>query len=248
MPSYDNATYGNRIASVYDTLIQISQQQTQSAVEMLSALAKQGPVLELGIGTGRIALPLKERGIAVHGIDISTQMIDELRKKTGGDSIPVTLGNFAEVAVEGKFSLIYVVFNTFFSLLTQEDQVGCFANVAKHLLPNGLFVIEAFVPDPAQFLRNQNIVASKVELEEVRLDVVVHDPLHQHLKAQHLIIANGAIQTYPIQLRYAWPSELDLMARLAGLRLKERWNNWQGSCFTSGDTSHISLYKSATTP
>lgn len=231
MPAYDNATYGDRIASVYDDFIQISLQQTQAAIETLAALANAGPVLELGIGTGRVALPLSEKGIVVHGVDASTQMIDELRKKPGGNAIPVTIGDFAEVAVEGKFSLIYVVFNTFFSLLTQEDQVRCFANVAKHLLPEGLFVIEAFVPDPARFVRGQNVVASKVELDEVRLDVMLHDPLHQLLKAQHLLITNGAIQTYPIQLRYAWPSELDLMAQLAGLKLKERWRNWQRSPF-----------------
>jgi SAM-dependent methyltransferase len=243
-PAYDNATYGNRIAGVYDDFIQISPQQTQAAVETLAALAKAGPVLELGIGTGRIALPLSEKGLTVHGIDASTQMIDELRKKPGGNAIQVTVGDFAEVAVQEKFTLAYVVFNTFFSLLTQEDQVRCFTNVAKHLLPDGLFVIEAFVPDPARFVRNQNIVASKVELDEVRLDVVLHDPLNQLLKAQHLVIANGTIQTYPIQLRYAWPSELDLMAQLAGLKLKERWSNWQRSPFASGDASHISIYQS----
>src|SRR5215470_4963737 len=242
MPIYDNTTYGDRIASRYDSFIQISQEQTQAAVEALATSAKDGPVLELGIGTGRIALPLGEKGLAVHGIDASSQMIEELRRKPGGNAIPITIGDFGDVAVEGKFSLIYVVFNTFFSLLTQEDQVRCFANVASHLLPGGLFVIEAFVPDPARFVRNQNIVASKVEIDEVRLDVVLHDPVHQHLKAQHLIIANGTIQTYPIQLRYAWPSELDLMAQLAGLKLKERWSNWQRSPFTSGDSTHVSIY------
>ncbi|QNI33642.1 class I SAM-dependent methyltransferase [Alloacidobacterium dinghuense] len=242
MPAYDNATYGNRIASIYDDFIQISLEQTQAAVEALAAMAKDGPVLELGIGTGRIALPLSDKGLAVHGIDASTQMIDELRKKPRGNAIPVTMGDFSEVAVEGRFGLIYVVFNTFFSLLTQEDQVRCFANVAKHLLPDGVFVIEAFVPDPPRFIGNQNVVASKVDVDEVRLDVTRYDPLQQLLKAQHLVIANGTIQTYPIQLRYAWPSELDLMARLAGLKLKERWSNWQRSPFTSGATSHISIY------
>ena len=242
MPAYDNATYGNRIAGVYDDFIQISHEQTQAAVETLAAMAKDGPVLELGIGTGRIALPLCEKGLAVHGIDASAQMIDELRKKPGGKAILVTMGDFAEAAVDGKFSLTYVVFNTFFSLLTQEDQVRCFTNVAKHLLPDGLFVIEAFVPDPARFVRNQSIVASKVELDEVRLDIVLHDPLHQLLKAQHVVIANGAIQTYPIQLRYAWPSELDLMAQLAGLKLRERWSDWQRSPFTTKASSHISIY------
>lgn len=242
MPAYDNATYGDRIAGVYDDFIQTSPAQTQAAVEALATLAKDGPVLELGIGTGRIAVPLSEKGLMVHGIDASTSMIEELRKKPGGNAIPVTSGDFAEVPAKEKFSLIYVVFNTFFSLLTQEDQVRCFANVAKHLLPDGVFVIEAFVPDPPRVTGNQNVVASKVEVDEVRLDVTRYDPLQQLLKAQHVVIANGTIQTYPIQLRYAWPSELDLMAQLAGLQLKERWSNWQRLPFTSGDTKHISLY------
>jgi SAM-dependent methyltransferase len=245
VPAYDNATYGDRIASQYDSFIPISPEQTQTAAEALASLAKGGPVLELGIGTGRIALPLREKGLEVRGIDASLRMIDELRKKPGGAAIPVAIGDFADVAVEGKFSLIYVVFNTLFVLLTQEDQVRCFANVARHLLPDGLFVIEAFVPAPPQFNRNQNIVASKVEVDEIRLDVTLYDPLYQRLNAQHLVIANGSIQTYPIQLRYAWPSELDLMAQLAGLELKERWSNWQRAPFTSQASTHISLYQSA---
>jgi len=248
VPAYDNATYGDRLAHLYDDFIQISAEQTQAAVDALASLAKSGPVLELGIGTGRVALPLHQKGIAVHGIDASQRMVDELRKKAGGNAIPVAIGDFADVAVEGQFSLVYVVFNTIFTLLTQEAQVRCFANVASHLLPDGLFVIEAFVPDPPRFTGNQNVVASKVDVDEVRLDVTRYDPLHQRLNAQHLVIANGTIQTYPIQLRYAWPSELDLMAKLAGLKLLERWGNWQRSPFTSRDTSHISVYQSLASP
>lgn len=245
MPAYDNTTYGDRIAHQYDDFIQIAPEQTQAAVETLASLAKSGPVLELGIGTGRVALPLHQKGIAVHGIDASQRMIDELRKKADGNGIPVAIGDFVDVAVEGHFSLIYVVFNTIFTLLTQEAQVRCFANVAKRLEPDGLFVLEAFVPDPPRFTGNQNVVASKVDVDEVRLDVTRYDTLNQLLKAQHLVIANGTIQTYPIQLRYAWPCELDLMAQLAGLKLRERWSNWQRSPFTARDTAHISLYQSA---
>jgi SAM-dependent methyltransferase len=242
MPAYENATYGDRIANQYDDFILISPEHTKATVEALADLAKRGPVIELGIGTGRIALPLRERGIAVHGIDASSRMVDELRKKPGGDAIPVTIGDFGDVAVEGQFSLIYAVFNTFFALLTQEAQVRCFANVARHLLPDGLFVIEAFVPDLSRFTRNQNIAVTKVGVDEVRLDVSLHNPLHQRIESQQLLIANGSIQTYPVQLRYAWPSELDLMAQLAGLTLKERWGNWQRSPFAASGTPHISLY------
>ena len=155
--------------------------------------------------------------------------------------------HFADVAVEGKFSLIYVVFNTLFVLLTQEDQVRCFANVARHLLPDGLFVIEAFVPDPSRFTHNQNIaVPTNVDVDEVRLDITLYDPLYQRLNAQHLVIANGSIQTYPIQLRYAWPSELDLMAQLAGLELKRTVEQLAAfAVYLPGLRAHISLYQSA---
>src|SRR5215813_4374251 len=165
MSDYENATYGDRIADAYDDFIQISAEQTQATVEVLASLAKGGPVLELGIGTGRIALPLLAKGIKIQGIDASARMVDRLRKKPGGDAIPITFGDFGDVAVDGQFCLIYVVFNTFFALLTQEAQVRCFANVASHLQADGLFVIEAFVPDPSRFSRNQNIVASKITVD-----------------------------------------------------------------------------------
>jgi len=243
MSDYENATYGDRIADAYDDFIQISAEQTQAAVGALASLAKGGPVLELGIGTGRIALPLLEKGIKIQGIDASARMVDRLRKKPGGDAIPITFGDFGDVAVDGQFCLIYVVFNTFFALLTQEAQVRCFANVASHLQADGLFVIEAFVPDPSRFSRNQNIVASKITVDEVRLDITQYDPLHQLLQVQHLVVANGHIQTFPLQLRCAWPSELDLMGQMAGLKLKERWSNWQRSPFTSHDSAHVSVYQ-----
>lgn len=243
MDKYDSATYGDRIASHYDEFIPISLEQTQAAVETLAALANGGPVLELGIGTGRIALPLAVKGLAVQGIDASPGMIGELQQKPGGDAIPVTLGDFGEVAVEGKFRLIFVVFNTFFALLTQEAQVRCFANVAAHLEPGGVFVIEAFVPDPSRYIRNQNVVVTTIGLDHVRLAVSLHDPLSQRVNSQHVAIGSDGTHCYPVQLRYAWPSELDLMARLAGLRLMERWSTWQRSPFSASDSSHISLYK-----
>lgn len=245
MDRYDNATYGDHIASRYDEFIPISAEQTQAAVETLAALANGGRVLELGIGTGRIALPLAEKGLAVQGIDASSKMLEELRRKPGGDAIPVSLGDFSEVAVEGRFSLIFVVFNTFFALLTQEAQVRCFANVATHLEPGGVFAMEAFVPDPSRYVRNQNVAVTTIDLDEVRLAVSLHDPLSQQVNSQHVVIGNDRTRCYPIQLRYAWPSELDLMARLAGLRLKERWSTWQRAAFGSGDSSHISVYERA---
>jgi len=243
LDKYDNATYGDRIAGNYDEFIPFSPEQTHATVETLALLADGGRVLELGIGTGRIALPLAAKGLAVQGIDASPSMLEALRQKPGSDSIAVSLGDFGEVAVEGQFSLIFVVFNTFFALLTQEAQVRCFANVAAHLEPGGLFAIEAFVPDPSRYIRNQSVVVTTVGLDQVRLAVSLHDPLSQCVTSQHVVIGNDGTRCFPVQLRYAWPSELDLMARLAGLRLKERWGTWQRSPFTSSDSSHISLYE-----
>lgn len=245
MQEYDSSTYGDRIAHLYDSLRQFTAEHTQAEADALAALANGGPVLELGIGTGRVALPLREKGLEVHGIDASSKMIEELRRKPGGDEIPVAIGDFSDVPVEGKFSLVFVTFNTFFALTTQEAQVRCFANVAAHLLPHGLFVIEAFVPDLSRFTRNQSVVASRIGLDEVRFDVSQHDPLYQRVVAQHVVITQGETRLFPVQIRYAWPSELDLMAQLAGLRLKERWSNWQRSPFTSGSSAHVSVYESA---
>src|SRR6185369_719174 len=152
--SYEPETYGDRIAVVYDALLPPRvEESTANAVEFLAPLAGTGPVLELGIGTGRVALPLASRGIAVHGIDASESMIARLREKPGGEQIPVTVGDFKTLPMTEQFTLIYVVFNTFFALLTQEDQLACFAAVAEHLLPGGSFVIEAFVPDPTMYER-----------------------------------------------------------------------------------------------
>lgn len=243
MSDYDKTTYGDRIAVEYDGFIPIPPEQTQAAVETLTALANGGSVLELGIGTGRVALPLAARGLKVHGIDASQKMVDEMRKKPGGDAITVTMGDFADVAVDGRFNLIFVVFNTFFALLTQEAQIRCFANVAAHLETNGLFVIEAFVPDPSRYARNQNLAVTTVGVDEVRLAASVHDPLEQRVKSQHVVISNNGTRCYPVQVRYAWPSELDLMAQLASLQLRERWGTWQRSPFRASDTSHISIYE-----
>jgi SAM-dependent methyltransferase len=198
--------------------------------------------LELGIGTGRIALPLAARGVNVQGIDASEAMIARLREKAGGDAIPVTIADFGEVTVEGEFNLVYVVFNTFFALLTQEAQVRCFARVAERLTPTGAFVIEAFVPDPARFDLGQRVSARRVEVDRVQLDVSRHDPVNQVTIAQHILIGKEGIVLLPVQIRYAWPSELDLMARLAGLRLAARFQGWQREPFTSTSPGHVSVY------
>lgn len=240
MDEYTEETYGERIAGVYDDWYQAFDEQT---ISVLSELAQGGHALELGIGTGRIALPLRQKGVPVHGIDASNAMLDRLRAKPGGDSIPLTLGNFADVGVDGQFSLIYVLFNTFFALLTQDEQVRCFENVARRLAPGAVFLVEAFVPDVARFSGRQAVRASKVESDEVRLDVSQWDPVNQSLAVQHVVLTRRGVRLFPVKMRYAWPSELDLMARLAGLRLRERWASWERASFTAGSTRHISVYE-----
>lgn len=216
---------------------------TAEAVAFLAQLAAGGPALELAIGTGRIALPLAVQGIRVDGIDFSPAMVAKLRAKPGGDQIAVTMGDFAEVAVQDSYRLIYVVFNTLFNLLTQDDQVRCFENVAAHLTEDGVFLVEAFTPNFLMRLRNNQYVdAEAVEVSEVWLDVGRHDLAKQLLEESHVVLSREGVRVYPIVSRYAWPSELDLMARIAGLRLKERWGGWNREPFTGASDMHVSVY------
>jgi SAM-dependent methyltransferase len=242
MAEYDETTYGERIADVYDTLTTVPTD-TDDAVSLLAELAEGGRALDLGIGTGRLALPLHARGIRVEGIDASRAIVARLRNKPGGPEIPVTMGNFADLKVDGRFSLIFVAFNTFFALLTQEEQLRCFANVAAHLEPQGAFVIEAFVPDLGRFDRGQRLQATDVNLEAVRIDAALHDPVRQWIVAQHMVFTEVGTRFYPAQLRYCWPSELDLMGRLAGLRLANRWGGWLKQPFGPNSGKHISVYR-----
>ena len=242
MNDYFPTTYGERIADIYDELHQ-GLPGLESMVDILAELAKGDRALELGIGTGRVALPLSERGIEVHGIDSSETMVARLKAKAGGAHIPVTIGDFTDVGVDGQFSLILVVFNTFFALTSQEEQVRCFRNVAERLTEDGVFVIEAFVPDLTRFTSNQSVSATRVELDRVMLDVTRHDPVNQRLTTQYLIVSEEGTQLIPIHARYAWPSELDLMAQLAGMKLQERWGSFGREPFTAASRNHVSVYK-----
>ncbi|MBI4864582.1 MAG: class I SAM-dependent methyltransferase [Candidatus Riflebacteria bacterium] len=242
MESYDPATYGERIADIYDDLYE-RMSDVETTVATLAELAAGGSALELGIGTGRIAVPLAARGVTVHGIDSSAAMVERLKARPGGATIPISIGDFAEVRVEGRFSLVYVVFNTFFGLPSQEAQIRCFASVAHHLEPGGAFVIEAFVPDPARFAGGQNTQTSRVEVDRVIIDLSRHDPVDQRVVTQHVLIEPSGVRLCPVQIRYAWPSELDLMARLAGLRLHARWEGWHRQPFTARSPSHVSVYR-----
>lgn len=240
MNFYSHETYGERVAGVYDEWYTDVNPQL---IITLAELAHGGPALELGIGTGRIALPLAAKGVEVHGIDAAESMISRLQAKTGADRIKVTQGNFAEVPVDGKFSLVYIVFNTFFALTSQEEQVKCFRNVAAHLAPGGCFLIEAFVPDLSRFMHDQANFARSVTTDAVTLDISQHHAATQNVISQQVVITEGNIRLYPVQIRYCWPSELDLMAQLAGLRLRERWGNWKREPFTSDSGFHISIYE-----
>ncbi|MHB8577089.1 MAG: class I SAM-dependent DNA methyltransferase [Dehalococcoidia bacterium] len=233
MENYEPAmSFGEDVAGSYDDLA--CRGDEAATIALLEELARGGPALELAIGTGRIALPLAARGVRVDGIDSSPAMVARLRAKPGGDQISVTMGDFADVPVPGAYRLIYVVFNTLFNLLTQDDQVRCFQNVATHLSDDGSFVVEAGVPNFLQRLRNDQYVdAEAIEVNLVRLDVGRYDPVTQRLDESHVVLSRDGVRVHPIVTRYAWPSELDLMARIAGLRLKERWDGWNREPFTS---------------
>ncbi len=243
MDDYTASTYGERIADVYDSFY--GSVDVELRMDVLEELAAGGRALELGTGTGSFALPLAERGVDVHGIEISEAMVEELRAKEGGTGVPVTIGDFADVEVEGTFSLVYVLNNTFFMLTEQEAQVRCFENVAAHLDASGVFVVDAFVPDVTRFDRGQEVRTRLPDLDTVRLDVSTHDPMRQLVDFRHVLLSEAGIRVYPARLRYAWPSELDLMARLAGLRLRERWGDWRRGPFTSKSEGHVSVYERA---
>jgi SAM-dependent methyltransferase len=243
MDDYQADTYGERIAGVYDSMYS---EYDPKAVNLLKELAGKGPALELGIGTGRIALPLVETGLEVHGIDASPAMVEKLRSKPGGDRIPVTLGDFASLPVEGEYSLIYVLANTFFCLLTQYDQLLCLENVVRHLKPDGLFLIAAFMPDLNRYIRGQTVTALDIKSDSVQLDIAQLDPVRQLITVQHVHMSEAGLRLYPVKLRYVWPSELDLMARLAGLRLAHRWGDWEKSPFTESSGRHVSVFSLST--
>ena len=240
MKEYIASTYGDHLAEVYDEWFANYE---DAAIDRLAELAGSGRALELGIGTGRVALPLAARGIEIHGLDASEAMVAKLRTKPGGDSIPVNMGNFADVGIQGEFSLVFTVFNTFFVLATQEEQVRCFQNVAAHLAEGGAFVIEAFVPDMKRFTDGQEVRPYIVTTEHVSLHVSHHDPVSQRVKSQFVVLRNKELNLYPVEIRYCWPSELDLMAQLAGLRLRHRWGGWAKGEFTASSARHVSVYE-----
>jgi SAM-dependent methyltransferase len=213
----------------------------EPAVSFLADLAGTGAALELGIGTGRIALPLSRRGVPVHGIDLSPAMVAQLRAKPGAESIGVTIGDFATTRADGTFTLAYLVYNTIENLTTQDEQVQCFQNVAAHLEPGGCFVIEVGVPALQRLPPGETVRAFHVS--PTRLGFDEYDIAAQGLVSHHYWLSDGRPRNFSMPFRYVWPSELDLMARLAGLTLRERWNDWNRMPFTSASTNHVSVWE-----
>jgi len=212
-----------------------------ATVDFLAGLAGGGAALELGIGTGRIALPLSQRGVPVHGIDLSPDMVAELRTKAGAEAISVTLGDFATTTVDATFRLAYLVYNTIENLTTQDEQVACFCNVAAHLEPGGCFVIEVEVPQLRRLPPGDTVrafLASPTRLGFDELDVA-----RQLGVSHHYFFGDGPVETFSMPYRYAWPAELDLMARIAGVHLRERWAGWRREPFTSDSAMHVSVWE-----
>ena len=238
--------FGERVAARYDELSagMFDPAVVEPAVDFLAELALDGTragrgrALELGIGTGRIALPLSARGVEVHGIDLSRAMVARLRAKVGSDAIGVTIGDFATTRVEGSFDLAYLVFNTIMNLRTQEEQVECFRNVAEHLMPGGCFVIEVMTPDLRRLPPGERALVFHLEPGYAGLDE--YDVAEQRLTSHHFR-SDGHFERF--DGRYVWPSELDLMARLAGLRLRERWGGWAREPFTGESRQHVSVWE-----
>ena len=235
--------FGERVAARYDetSADTFEEAEVEPVVDFLAELATDGPALELGIGTGRIALPLSRRGIRVHGIDLSEAMVARLQAKPGAEQIGVTIGDFATTTVEGRFSVAYLVFNTIMNLTTQDEQVACFQNVASHLEPGGCFVVEVSIPDlqrlpPGETVRPFTVSATRLGFDE-------YDVVAQGLISHHYWIDNGRLETISMPFRYVWPAELDLMARLAGMSLRERWSDWKREPFTSDSRQHVSVWE-----
>jgi SAM-dependent methyltransferase len=238
---YDIATYGENYAPVYDTWYP----EVLPHDPQLDVLANRsgGRLLELGIGTGRVALPLARRGVKVHGIDASAAMLAELRKKPGGELVTTVLGDFADVAADERFPLICCLKNTFFMLTTQEDQTRCVRNAARALEAEGVLVLETFMPDPSRFDAGQRLCVKQMRTGAALIQTSVHDRTAQVVTSQDIALTARGVEVYPLKTRYVWPSELDLMAQVAGMRLVERWDGWTGVPWSERTTNIVSFYE-----
>ncbi|KAB1906235.1 class I SAM-dependent methyltransferase [Micromonospora sp. AMSO1212t] len=213
------------------------------AVDFLAPLAEGGPVLELAVGTGRVALPLAARGLAVEGVEASPEMVAHLRAKPGGADMPVTVGDMADVPVAGPYRLVFLVFNTLFNLVSEERQAACFRNVARVLAPGGAFVIETFVPDPADFDRDEQVQVREVTEDSATIRMHRYDRAAQTFVRQTVTFDAAGVHLKPFAMRYAWPEQIDELAERAGLRLAERYADWDRTPFDADSRAHISVYR-----
>jgi len=241
----DDGYFGEEIAATYDddSAEMFDSAVLEPAVDFLAESAGNGRALELGIGigTGRVALPLAQRGVPVHGIELSKAMVARLRSKPGGGEIGVTIGDFATTSVDGSFALAYLVFNTIGNLTTQDAQVACFRNVAAHLQPGGRFVIEVEMPQLRRMPPGE--IYRVFESRDGYWGIDEFDVANQGLISHHLSVRDGKLERFSMPFRYVWPAELDLMARVAGMRLHERWGGWNGEPFTSESDKHVSVWE-----
>lgn len=242
MEGFGPATFGALNASDYDATQDPGT--TDLTVEFLyDLMGGAGHALELAIGTGRIALPLSARGICVSGIEGSPEMLEIMRAKPGADAITAVVGDMADVAIDGRFDHAFLVFNTLFNLQTQADQVRCFRNVAAKLPVGGTFLIEAFVPRMDDFTNHQRVSTKNVTRDMVRLEALMHDPVRQVFDMQRIFITEDGLRMVPLPMRYAYPPEIDLMAQLAGMRLRDRFGGWLKEPFTKDSGMHVSVYE-----
>jgi Methyltransferase domain len=237
----DEGYFGERVAARYDDVSwgMFDPALLTATADFLAEMANGGAALEFAIGTGRVAVPLAERGVKVAGMDNSEPMLRRLREKA--PAIEAVEGDMATTHVEGDFSLVYLVFNTIFNLTTQDGQVACFENAAAHLQSGGRFVIEARVPEIQRLPPGQSVLPWRAD--PGGMSYYVYDVVTQRLSGQHYYFKDGLIEASPTEMRYAWPAELDLMARIAGMRLQNRWGGWKKEPFTNLSPSHISVYE-----
>jgi SAM-dependent methyltransferase len=234
-------SFGYEVSKRYDA--EEARGDEEDTVAFLAALSPQGAALEFAVGTGRIALPLVRAGVHVDGIELSQDMVDRMREKPDGDRIEVTMGDMSTVTTGRTYGLVYLVYNTIGNLLTQDDQVRCFENAARHLADDGVFVLECRVPAAPSWPGHQRVAAERIEVDHVVLDIGRYDPLTQVLDENQVRLGPDGVEFDPIRLRLAQPPEFDLMARIAGLRLRERWGGWNGEPYTAASWRHVSIYE-----
>jgi SAM-dependent methyltransferase len=238
----DDGIFEERIARTYDAdgAEMFAAEVLGPTVDFLAELVGDRRALEFGVGTGRVALALSAHGVDVAGVELSRAMVQEMMLKPGADHVPVTIGDMATTRVEGTFGLVYLVFNTITNLLTQDEQVACFCNAAAHLETGGHFVIEVFVPALQRLPVGERLIAFDVSDNHVGVDE--YDVVNQRLTSHHYRTSGDRAQMFDSPHRYAWPAEYDLMARIAGLTLRERWSSWRRTPFTAESTSHVSVW------